>query len=129
MLLASVPAASEDYSRTASAWQGEEVRSAVGLSERNTVSRGDMAKSGQVLVARKRGTEQAIARSTAPHAAQVEAVRARVAFADSKKKRPEVLSHQRFASSRTLQEACTERKLGQSELVLPARIRTSPSRR
>ena len=98
----------------------------MGLSERNTVSRGDMAKSGQVLVARKRGTEQAIARSTAPHAAQVEAVRARVAFADSKKKRPEVLSHQRFASSRTLQEACTERKLGQSELVLPARIRTVP---
>ena len=46
----------------------------------------------------------------------MEAARARVAFADSKKNRQEVLSHQRFASSRTLQEACTERKLGESEL-------------
>jgi len=98
-----------------------EVRAASeGLIEKIWVDRGDMVKAGQVLVTLDSGVERAAveaARHRSTMQGRVRTGESRVEFATAKYNRREKLAGQSFISLHDRDEALTEKRLAESELI------------
>lgn len=98
-----------------------EVRSSVeGVIEKIAVDRGDFVKKGQVLVTLDAAVERATAELAQQRAQLQGAIRAgesRVEYSVKKHGRQEQLFSQNFISAQARDEAATERKLAESELL------------
>ncbi|MEF8754859.1 MAG: efflux RND transporter periplasmic adaptor subunit [Accumulibacter sp.] len=98
-----------------------EVRAASeGLIEKIWVDRGDMVKAGQVLVTLDSGVERAAteaARYRSTMQGRVRTAESRVEFSTAKYNRREKLAGQSFISLHDRDEALTEKRLAESELV------------
>jgi RND family efflux transporter MFP subunit len=119
-LLATLPAAAQDYDCIIEARQVVDIRSPVeGLIEKVAVERGEAVKKGQVLVTLESGPERAalaVARQRAGAVGAVKSAEAKLDLAAKKEKRAEELARQAFISSNALEEARTERSLAESDL-------------
>jgi RND family efflux transporter MFP subunit len=98
-----------------------EVRAASeGLIEKIWVDRGDMVKAGQVLVTLDSGVERAAteaARYRSTMQGRIRTGESRVEFSTAKYNRREKLAGQSFISLHDRDEALTEKKLAESELI------------
>lgn len=98
-----------------------EVRAASeGLIEKIWVDRGDMVKNGQVLVTLDSGVERAAteaARYRSTMQGKIRTGESRVEFSTTKYNRREKLAGQSFISLHDRDEALTEKKLAESELI------------
>jgi RND family efflux transporter MFP subunit len=91
-----------------------------GLIEKIWVDRGDMVKEGQVLVTLDSGVERAAtesARYRSNMQGRIRTGESRVAFSTAKYDRREKLAGQSFISLHDRDEALTEKKLAESELI------------
>ncbi len=91
-----------------------------GLIEKIWVDRGDMVKQGQVLVTLDSGVERAATESARYRSTMQGRIRtgeSRVAFSTAKYDRREKLAGQSFISLHDRDEALTEKKLAESELI------------
>lgn len=98
-----------------------EIRSSVqGLIERVWVDRGDLVKAGQVLVTLDSGLERAtvdLARYRSTMQGSIKAGESRVEFATLKHGRREQLYNQKFVSGQDREEAETEKRLADAQLL------------
>ena len=101
--------------------QSVEVRAAVtGLIARITVGRGDVVEAGQVLVALDTGLEEAnvaLARFRATMEGAMRAGESRREYAELKASRSSQLHAERYVSAETRDEALTELRLAEAELL------------
>jgi RND family efflux transporter MFP subunit len=91
-----------------------------GLIEKIWVDRGDMVKAGQVLVTLDAGVERAAAESARYRSTMQGKIRtgeSRVEFSTAKYNRREKLASQSFISLHDRDEALTEKRLAESELI------------
>jgi len=91
-----------------------------GLIEKIWVDRGDMVRMGQVLVTLDSGVERAAAESARYRSTMQGKIRtgeSRLAFSSAKYERREKLAGQSFISLHDRDEALTEKKLAESELI------------
>jgi RND family efflux transporter MFP subunit len=92
-----------------------------GLIEKIWVDRGDLVKSGQVLVTLDSGVERAAtesARYRSTMQGRIVASESRVEFATAKYARREKLAEQAFISQHDREEALAEKRLAESELLV-----------
>jgi RND family efflux transporter MFP subunit len=98
-----------------------EIRSAVeGLISSIPVERGDSVKTGQVLVTLEAGLEEAnaeLARFRATMQGAIRSGQSRLEYANVKARRNQQLHEERFVSAQDRDEAETERRLAESQLL------------
>ena len=120
-LLAAAPALAGEFDCMIEPRKAVEVRAASeGLIEKIWVDRGDTVKAGQVLVTLDSGVERAAAESARYRATMQGKIRtgeSRVEFATQKYIRRDKLAGQSFVSQQDRDEALTEKRLAESELV------------
>ncbi|HND38996.1 MAG TPA: efflux RND transporter periplasmic adaptor subunit [Accumulibacter sp.] len=120
-LLAGGPAAAGEFDCIIEPSKTVDVRAASeGMIEKIWVDRGDMVKAGQVLVTLESGVERAATESARFRSTMQSKIRtgeSRLAFSSAKYDRREKLAGQSFISLHDRDEALTEKKLAESELL------------
>ena len=116
-----LPASADEYDCVIEPSQVVEVRAAVeGLVEKVHVERGDAVRAGQVLVQLESGLEEAnaaLARFRAGMQGALRTGESRLEYAGLKAARSSQLHEERFVSAETRDEALTELKLAEAQLL------------